>query len=279
MVINTNTSSMIAQRNYGIAGMAVAGSMERMATGSKINRGADNPAGLISSESLKAALAALDAESRGMERTDAVANVADGALSEISDLLSDANASTVAMANTAGMSQSERDAHQMEIDSAMQSIDRIASTTTFNGQRVLDGSMTLTAGGSSVNIDSASTGDIGQVSVNGSSYKLSDIMSGGALDPSKGNAEGAQQAISAAISQIATMRGQIGAFQKDVIAPASRSSRIEMENTASANSMIRDTDYAAESAVLARGRILQASSLKILGMANNAPAAALRILG
>ncbi len=279
MVINTNTSSIIAQRNYSMAGMAVAGSMERMATGSRINRGADDPAGLISSESLRAALASLDAESQAMERTDAVANVADGAMSEISGLLSDANAAAVAMANTGGMSQSERDAYQMDIDSAMQSVDRIASTTTFNGQKVLDGSMTLSAGGSSVSIGSTSTGDLGQVSHNGSNYRLSDIMSGGGLSASKGNAEGAQKSIAAAMSQIATMRGQVGAFQKDVIGPAYRNSMVQMENTASAHSMIRDTDYAAESAVLARGRVLQSSSLRILAMANSSPADALRMLG
>lgn len=270
---------MIAQRNYGMAGLAMSGSMERMATGSRINRGADDPAGLISSESLKAALASLDAQSSGMERADAVANVADGAMSEISGLLSDANAATVAMANTAGMSQSERDAYQMEVDSSMQAIDRIASTTTFNGQKVLDGSMTLSAGGSSVDIASASTGSIGQVTFNGQNYKLSDIVSGGGLDASKGNAEGAQAAISAAMSQIATMRGQVGSFQKDVIAPAMRSNQIEMENTAAANSMIRDTDYAAESAQLARGRAMQGSALRVLMLANSSPAAALSMLG
>lgn len=279
MVINANTSSMIAQRNYGMAGIALADSMERMATGSRINRGADDPAGLISSESLKAALAQLDAESSGMERTDAVANVADGAMSEISGLLSDANAAAVAMANTGGMSQSERDAYQMEIDSSMQAVDRIASTTTFNGQKVLDGSMTLTAGGSSVTIGSSATGDSGQVSVGGNNYTLADIMSGRGLDASKGNAEGAQQAIAAAMSQVATMRGQVGAFQKDVIAPALRSNSVTMENTASANSMIRDTDYAAESGAFARGQMLQGSSLKVLAMANSSQAAALRILG
>src|SRR5262249_9099460 len=135
--INSNLQSMVAQRNYAAASGVVNSSLLRMATGSRINRGADDPAGMITSDQLSAALATLSAESSGAERTDAIANVADGALSEVSGLLSEANAAAVANANTGGMSQAERDANQMEIDSALQSVDRIAGTTTFDGQRVL----------------------------------------------------------------------------------------------------------------------------------------------
>jgi flagellin len=277
--IDTNIPSLTAQHNYARASDSVAASMQKLATGSRINRGADDPAGLITSESLAAALASLDAESQGMQRTDAVANVADGALAEVSGLLSDANAATVANANTAGMSRAERDANQMEIDSALQSVDRIAGTTTFNGQRVLDGSMTLSAGGASVAITSVSTGDIGQVAIGGVQHTLSDAMSGGSLDPAKGDAQGAQSSIAAAISQVATLRGQIGAFQKDTIGPLMRSNAAAVENTAAANSSIRDTDYAAEAANLAREQVLQRSGLSVLALANSAPQNALRLLG
>src|SRR5262245_11641775 len=125
LVINSYGPAMVALRHFAQASWAVASSMEKLATGSRINRGADDPAGLISSEDLRGALASLDAESRGMERADAVAQVADGALAEVSDLLSDAHAAEVAMANTGGMSRAERDARQMEIDWARQSADRI----------------------------------------------------------------------------------------------------------------------------------------------------------
>src|SRR5688572_8933966 len=84
--------------------LAVASSMEKLATGLRINRGADDPAGLIASEDLRAALKMLDAETRAMERTDMVANVADGALGEMSELLSNANAAEVATANSGGLS-------------------------------------------------------------------------------------------------------------------------------------------------------------------------------
>jgi flagellin len=241
--INTNGPSMIAVRNYSQISKVVASSMEKLATGSRINRGADDPAGLISSEDLRAALASLDAESRGMERTDAVANVADGALAEVSELLSDANAAEVAMANKGGMSRAERDAHQMEIDSARQSAERIVATTRFNGERVLGGNTTLSAGGESIKIERIDTGDLG-----------------------------------AAMSQVATLRGKIGAFQKNVIGSQQRSNAAAIENTAAAYSAIRDTDYAAETAALSRGQLLQRSTLGVLVMANSLPRNGLSLL-
>jgi flagellin len=279
LTVGTNVPSLIAQRNYRAATTAAGSSLEKLAVGSRINRGADDPAGLITSEDLSAALAALDAESRAGGRSDAVANVADGALAEVSGLLSDANAAAVANASTAGLSPAEREANQMTIDSALQSVDRIARTTTFNGQNVLDGTMTLSAGGSSLTITSAAPTDLGQVTLDGSPRTLADARSGGALDSSRGNAQGAQQSIQAAIGQIATLRGQIGAFQAHTIAPTARGNAVAAENTAAALSAVRDTDYGAESANLIRARMLQGATLSALTLANTSPSAALGLLG
>jgi flagellin len=268
--------STTAQRNFAVAGRTLAASFEKLATGFRINRGADDPAGLITSEQLRAMLAALEAEASGAERADAAANVAEGALSEVSNLLGDAAAAAVAAANTGGMSQAERDAHQFEIDSALQSIDRIAATTTFNGRRVLDGSLALSVGGGSIEIGSAAASDLGQVTIDGEHFRLSDARSGGRLDSSAGGAP--QGTISAAVEQVAEMRGRIGAFQKDVIGPHLRSSATAYENTAAANSVIRDTDYAAEISVLARGQLLRRSTAAVLGIANSLPGRALNLL-
>ena len=177
------------------------------------------------------------------------------------------------------MSQAERDANQMAIDSALQSVDRIAATTEFDGQRVLDGSMTITADGANATIASAATTDLGQIVVNGSPQTLSDAASGGAMNSSRGGAAGAAASIAAAADQIATARGQIGAFESNVIEPQSRGNAVAFENAAAARSAIVDTDYAAESAKLVRGRILQDATLGALAMANSAPGSVLRLLG
>lgn len=248
--INTSGALLMAQHNLTRADGVVASAMQKLATGLRINRGADDPAGLITSENLRAALASLEAESRSMERSDAVANVADGALAEVSGLLADAQGAAVAMANTAGMSDAERAAHQMEMDSAMQSVDRIAATTTFNGQRVFGADMTLHAGDASLELAGFSA-------------------------PSGTDAE----ALSDAAAMIASMRGEIGAFQANAIEPQLRSNAATMENTMGANSLIRDTDFAAEVANLARARVLQASALGVLALAGSEPLGAAEMLG
>ncbi|MEM0982754.1 MAG: hypothetical protein AAGI17_02260 [Planctomycetota bacterium] len=89
---------------------------QRLATGVRINRGADDPAGLISSERLSAALAALEAESRSFQRSRAVTNTADGALDGLTDQLNRADQLAIAAANTGGVSDAEREAMQMELD-------------------------------------------------------------------------------------------------------------------------------------------------------------------
>lgn len=252
----------------------LAGSMERLATGKRINHGSDDPAGLIAAMNLDAALASLDAESRSMDRADAVANTADGAMAEISDLLSDANAYTVANANTAGMSQAERDANQMMVDSSLQSIDRIASTTTFNGDRLLDGSATIGYGigdrAASLPIGSAATSDLGSIyTQTGGSYSLSDAAAGKALDTRRDPA-GAQQSIGSASAQIATMRGAIGSFQKYTIDSDRASNAAAFENTSAALSVIRDTDYAAETGYFSRAGALYGAAAMALTASNRA---------
>ncbi|HVZ95159.1 MAG TPA: flagellin [Phycisphaerales bacterium] len=267
--IQNNVPSMIALRMIGVHQTFLARSMERLATGFRVNRGADDPAGMISSQVLSAELASLDAEGRAAERSDALASVADGALGEISDLLDEANTAAIANANTAGLSDAERDANQLAIDSAMNAVDRIASTTSFNGQRLFDGSAFLQSGSEVMSIDRLSTTTMGAVEVDGEDYTLADVRSGQALDTANGNAAGAQAAIASASSQVASMRGSIGAFQKNTIDSFVRSVDIGYENLASALSIIRDTDFGFETAELSRQSVLRESSFRSAMTANN----------
>jgi len=277
--IRTNLSSLLAQRVNASQKAGVAGSLRKLSTGQQINLGGDSPAGLISSENLKAVLAALEAESRVIQRVDSVAAVADGALAETSDLLIEAKGLAVANANGAGLSDGERAANQLQIDSIFSSVDRISRTTRFNGDPLLDGTASLAAAGQTLDIDSAATGQIGGVVVNGNPQTLSDVASGGPLDTATGNVGGAVQAIDAAINQVSTLRGKIGAFQKNTIASSLRSTGVAIENTAAANSQIRDTDFASETSRLIRSQILDVSSLTMLGLANRQAADVLTLLG
>ncbi|MEN0020528.1 MAG: hypothetical protein AAF747_06575, partial [Planctomycetota bacterium] len=114
---------------------ALGTTLERLSTGQRINRGADGPADLIIGNTLSAALASLEAETRVLERNSYAADYADAAFAEASGMLADAEAAAVAMANSAGMTDAERDALQMQIDSSVRSAERIFNTAEFNGQR------------------------------------------------------------------------------------------------------------------------------------------------
>lgn len=276
--IRTNVPSMIAQRTLNAHSAALGRVMERLATGHRINRGADDPAGLIAAERLSAEMAAIEAENRAAARADAIAGVADSALGEISGLLDEAHAAAAANASTAGLSDAEREANQFAIDAALQAADRIASTTAFNGRRLLDGGAELRAGGDSMTIDPAAVRDLGAVEVGGSSYRLSDVRSGGALDTARGDAAGAAASIIAAASQVASMRGRIGSFQRNVIDSSIRANEVAFENTAAARSLIRDTDFAAETGEAARQSVLRDASIRAALWAGRTPSAVLGLL-
>ena len=266
--IGLTAVSLTAQRTYAANAKSLGGILEKLATGQRINRGKDDPAGLITSENFRAVLAALDAETRVMQRVDSVANVAESALSEISGLLVEATGLAVASANTAGVSDAERAANQMELDSIVFSINRIANSTSFNGDRLLDGTATLSAGGGSITISNAAASALGEIDIDGTTHTLIDVASGGSLNIANGDLEGALQTIRAAMNQVATQRGTIGAFQKNTIASQISTNQVAFENIAAANSLIRDTDYAKETAALSRAQVLNQSSIGVMSMIN-----------
>lgn len=137
--INTNVPSMIAQRVLGANNNSLNTSLERLSTGLRINRGKDDPAGLIASQNLRADMAGIGAAIKNAERADQVVNIAEGGLNEVSGLLTDLQSLLTATANTAGLSREEKEANQLQIDSILQTIDRVAGTTSFQGTKLLNG--------------------------------------------------------------------------------------------------------------------------------------------
>ncbi|MFM9996803.1 MAG: flagellin [Phycisphaerales bacterium] len=137
--INTNVTSLIAQRVLGLNSVGLTRSLERLSTGLKINRGKDDPAGLIASENLRSDMKAIGAAISNAERADQVVNIAEGGLQEVSSLLTELQGLVTATASKAGLSDAEREANQLQIDSILQTIDRIASSTSFQGIKLLNG--------------------------------------------------------------------------------------------------------------------------------------------
>jgi flagellin len=170
--INTNVQSLIAQRVLGGNSQSLNTSLERLATGVKINRGKDDPAGLIASENLRSEIRATNSAISNSERADQVVNIAEGGLQEVSSLLNELQGLVTSTASKAGLSASEKKANQLQVDSILQTIDRIAGSTSFQGIKLLNGNFDFKTSGiasgiSDLRINAAKyTGDSLSVNVN-----------------------------------------------------------------------------------------------------------------
>ncbi len=169
--INTNVESLIAQRVLGQNNFQLGTTLQRLSTGLRINRGKDDPAGLIASENLRSEKASINAAITNAERADQVVNIAEGGLQEVSNLLTELQGLVTETANTAGLSDSEKDANQLQIDSILQTIDRIADSTSFQGTKLLNGNFDFATSGVSASvadfkIDGAKVGNGDTLDVN-----------------------------------------------------------------------------------------------------------------
>jgi flagellin len=151
--INTNVPAVVAQRTLRNNQRDLQISLERLSSGLKINRGADDPAGLINSENLRAEIAGVNKAISNSQRAISIIATAEGALNEVASLLIDIQGLIVESANSGGLSDEEIRANQLQIDSAVASITRIANTATFAGRKLLNGSLDYVTSG--VNTKSA----------------------------------------------------------------------------------------------------------------------------
>ena len=145
--INTNISSIIAQNNLVRTNRDLATRLQRLSTGLRINKGADDPAGLIVSERLRSELRSLDQAIDNSQRASSVIATTEGYLAEIADLLNSIRSLVVEAANTGGLSEEEIAANQLQIDSAIDSITRISNTASFAGLQLLDGTLAYVTSG------------------------------------------------------------------------------------------------------------------------------------
>lgn len=153
--INTNVAALTAQRGLATSQTKLNKTLERLSTGLKINRGADDPSGLIASESLRSEISGINQAIDNGQRANNVIATAEAALSEVSSLLLNIKGMVVQSANAGALSPDEVQANQLQVDSAVQSITRISNTTTFAGLRLIDGSLDyLTSGASTSAFDS-----------------------------------------------------------------------------------------------------------------------------
>lgn len=171
--INTNVSSLVAQNRLNRTNAELNTSLTRLSTGLRINTGKDDPAGLIASEALRSDITSINKALSNTQRASQIIATADSALGQVSSLLNDIRGLVVEAANNGALSDDEIAANQLQVDSSLEAINRISQTTTFQGRRLLDGSLDfITKAGTGFGsvadlaIDQANLGSAGQLSVN-----------------------------------------------------------------------------------------------------------------
>lgn len=169
--INTNLSSLVAQKTLQRSNSQLNEALTRLSTGLKINSGKDDPAGLIASESLRSDITSTKKAITNSERANQLIATADSALGQVTSLLNDIRGLVSEAANTGALSDSQIQANQLQIDSSLEAIDRISQVTQFQGRRLLDGNLDFTTSGVSSNIqdlqiDQANFGSLDQIGVN-----------------------------------------------------------------------------------------------------------------
>ncbi len=281
--IFNNIPSLNAQRILGINNDRLATSVERISSGIRINRGADDAAGLAISEALRSDIRALRQAVRNANDGISLINVTEGALNEqASILIRLRELSSQAATGTVG--STERQTVQLEFDALRLEIDRIANTTAFNGQKLVDGSLGSSVASTSqiliqVGIDSGADSRINlNEQINLTAVTASALGVDALSVTSAAGALTALDTINSAISIVTQSRGKVGAVQNRLVRTISNLS-ISVENLQAAESAIRDADIAEEVALLTRNQILVQASTAMVGQANLIPQSVLQLLG
>jgi flagellin len=241
-------------------------SLEKLSSGKRINRASDDAAGLTILENLKSETKALEQASRNIDYGTSLLQTAEGGLNEMGDLLGRAHELAVQAANGTYSSR-QRESLNNELQAIKSEIDRLSSSSEFNGKQLLDGEFSPT----SPEVDvQAGTNDSPESRIALNVIEDTSTASLGidtADISTPGNALSAVESIQAAIATVSNTRGQIGALENR-LESAYQNNSVSFENLKTTESRIGDTDYALESARLAKNTQLFQASLKVLSYTN-----------
>ena len=204
--INSNIPSMTAQMNLARSNRELSQTLQRLSTGLRISKGSDDPAGLIASETLRAEIASLGKAITNTERASNVIATAEASLAEVANLLIDIKGLAVESANVGALSKQEIMANQLQVDSAIQSITRIANTSTFAGRKLLNGSLGYQTSG--VNTSSITALEVNNAQLGEQPYL--DVTVVGTVSPEQGTLFLSNDSIAlnnTTVFEIATNRG------------------------------------------------------------------------
>ena len=271
--VNTNVTSINAQRNLSSVTNRLSTNFRRLSTGLRISTAADDAAGLAISERLRSQVRSLEQAKRNANDGISFVQTAEGALNEVSSILVRLRELSI-QASNGSVSDQDKSTLNEEFTSLVSEINRIGRSTEFNGIKLLDGSSSAV----SFQVGFGTTSGIDTLSVS-LSAALSTSLALDSLDiGSTGSTTTAITNIDAAINTISSLRGSLGAVQNR-LGSTINNLAIQTENLSAAESRIRDVDVAFETAQLTRNNILQSASISVLAQANAQPQSALQLLG
>ena len=278
LTINTNVASLNAQRNLSNSQGALNKSMQRLSSGLRINSAKDDAAGLAISDRMTSQIRGLNQAARNANDGISLAQTAEGALQETTNILQRMRELAVQSANDTN-TDADRASLNAEFSQLVSEIDRIAGTTSFNGKVLLSGGF-ATGTGSAVFQVGANAGQTITVNIDGATAS---VLGSGTMISATGVSTGAAAGsaislVDAAIGQVDTIRGDLGAIQNRFESTIANLSNVS-ENLSAARSRILDADIAAETSAMTKFNILQQAGVSILAQANQAPQLALSLLG
>ncbi|BDA14271.1 flagellin [Aeromonas caviae] len=285
MFINTNTSSLNAQRNLMNTSKSMDTSYTRLASGLRINSAKDDAAGLQISNRLTSQINGLDQGNRNANDGISLAQTAEGAMDEVTGMLQRMRTLAQQSANGSN-STKDREALQKEVNQLGSEINRISQDTTFAGTKLLDGSYggTFQVGADANQTIGFSLSQAGGFSISG----ISTAAGGAAATVFAGatsidiTAQSTAQAVLGAVDSMLEVvdgkRAELGAVQNRLDSTIRNQANIS-ENVSAARSRIRDADFATETANMTKQNILQQAASSILAQANQRPQSALQLLG
>ena len=276
ITIGNNIASLQAQRRLADATGRLSETFERLSSGQRINKASDDAAGLAIADSLRADQRIASVAIRNANDGISVVAIADGALAQISGVLTRLAELAEQSANGVFSTQ-QRSALQNEFTALSSEVERIATTTTFNGVNLLSGGASITL---QVGFNSGSTSQIQITNVQGTlqslglastgSSVLTYSISGASIEAGQSASRAALDAVNGAIGSLSQTRGNLGAAESRLRVAINNLS-VARENFAAAESRIRDVDVASEAAELTRLSILQQAGAAVLAQANQQP--------
>ena len=281
--ILNNIASINAQRILGDNNQLLAKSVERVSSGIRINRAADDAAGLAISEGLRSDVRSLRQAVRNANDGISLINITEGALNEQGSMLIRLR-ELASQAATGTTGSTERATIQLEFNALRNEIDRITATTEFNGQNLVDGSLSSSVISANqifiqVGIDNSVNSRINlNEQINLTEVTTTALGIESLSVTSSGSALTALDSINTAIGSVTAKRGDVGAIQNRLVRTISNLS-VSVENLTAAESQIRDADIAEEVALLTRNQILVQASTAMVGQANLIPQSVLQLLG